>query len=104
MTDKDFARIKARFPAMRWRRIAGAYEVGAWALRGPYQISVTIRDNDDPASWTWTIGRRCGADDWDEPMVGWEWQTLGQCLRSLECAILREARTLAAMVGKDVTP
>lgn len=89
MTDADFARIKARFPKLRWRRTDGvAVSTNGYAI-------------------IWRPGRAwSGKDDWrvrfataDGPLEI-QRTTLGRCLRSLECAILREAKTLAGMVGR----
>lgn len=91
MTAADFARIKARFPTLRWRQKPSRV---AQAWRGSYCLAVLLHDD---GSWSWRF-----VDDANFGMSK-KFPTLGRCLRSLECAILREARTLAGMVGKDVS-
>lgn len=96
MNDADFALIKARLPKLRWRRWSGAATTGSrrreWAAR-------VYRDG---GLWRWELMRQVGPDSYQTAAEGSVPCRLGRCLRSLECAIRREANALAGMIGEGV--
>ncbi len=100
MTDKDFSRIKAAFPALRWRRVSSFGGDAAMATLHAWTFSVFFRDG------RWMAVVRWWPDRYLEKAHGdvADCQTLGRCLRSLRCAIRREAETLAGMVDGKVIP
>lgn len=102
MTAADFARIKARFPKLRWRHDVDYASMGgrALVLAGVGVFEVSIRPDHETRLFVWTLA--CDGHYYSEIRRG-NPQALGRCLRSLERAILREAKTLAGMVGKEVT-
>ena len=99
MTDAEFAKIKARFPSLRWRRVSPDFvpgNGGEWVhtTRDGYELAI-VRHRDD--RWQYRVdgnGVRL--------IVRGFHRTLGRCLRSLECALVREAKALAGLAGMKV--
>lgn len=100
MTDTGFARIKARFPTLRWEDGTPYADYGA--RLGSWVIEVDLHDP-DAHKYVWKLYAQGGGES-DQTCIrhSKQAQTLGRCLRSLECAIRREANTLAGMIGEGV--
>ena len=92
MTDAEFAKIKARFPGLRWKREPSVDGMTAVAVVGIWAVAVRPLG----AEWWWSIHVRGGRAVMEPEAAA----TLGRCLRSLECAIVREAKALAGLIGQ----
>lgn len=92
MTDTDFNKIKAAFLALCWHYTSDGWEMH-YARRGGITIGVVLQNR----RWSYRIEHQfCGL------LVRGYSPSIGRCLRSLRCAIRREAEALAGMVGMGV--